>query len=116
MNDLGMNARAWALADQCVEHAAEWRLAVHRLASGARVIDAGVEAVGGLRAGRAMAEICLGGLGHVEVTPLAIGGESWSGVQVWTDHPAIACMASQYAGWAISPEGFFAMGSGPLRA
>ena len=25
-------------------------------------------------------------------------------------------MASQYAGWAIDPEGFFAMGSGPLRA
>ena len=25
-------------------------------------------------------------------------------------------MASQYAGWAINPEGFFAMGSGPLRA
>jgi methenyltetrahydromethanopterin cyclohydrolase len=35
---------------------------------------------------------------------------------VWTDHPAVACMASQYAGWAIAPEGFFAMGSGPLRA
>jgi len=25
-------------------------------------------------------------------------------------------MASQYAGWAINPPGFFAMGSGPLRA
>jgi methenyltetrahydromethanopterin cyclohydrolase len=37
-------------------------------------------------------------------------------VQVWTDHPAVSCMASQYAGWAIDPSGFFAMGSGPLRA
>jgi methenyltetrahydromethanopterin cyclohydrolase len=45
-----------------------------------------------------------------------IGGESWSGVQVRTDHPAMACMASQYAGWAIAPNGYFAMGSGPLRA
>ena len=25
-------------------------------------------------------------------------------------------MASQYAGWAVTPEGYFAMGSGPLRA
>jgi methenyltetrahydromethanopterin cyclohydrolase len=25
-------------------------------------------------------------------------------------------MASQYAGWAIAPDGYFAMGSGPLRA
>ena len=48
--------------------------------------------------------------------PLTIGGEPWPGVQVWTDHPAIACMASQYAGWAITPDGYFAMGSGPLRA
>jgi methenyltetrahydromethanopterin cyclohydrolase len=116
MTDLGMNARAWELADQCVEQAAVWRLAVHRLANGARIIDAGVQVPGGLRAGRVMAEICMGGLGHVDFTPLVIGGESWSGVQVWTDHPATSCMASQYAGWAISPEGFFAMGSGPLRA
>jgi methenyltetrahydromethanopterin cyclohydrolase len=116
MADLGMNARAWALADRCEEKADEWRLAVHRLAGGARVIDAGVNAAGGLAAGRAMAEICMGGLGHVELAPLTMGGESWPGVHVWTDHPAVSCMASQYAGWAITPEGFFAMGSGPLRA
>jgi methenyltetrahydromethanopterin cyclohydrolase len=116
MTDLGMNERAWALADQCEARAAEWRLAIHRLAGGARVIDAGVNVAGGLAAGRAMAEICMGGLGHVEFETLALGGESWPGVHVWTDHPAESCMASQYAGWAINPEGFFAMGSGPLRA
>jgi methenyltetrahydromethanopterin cyclohydrolase len=58
----------------------------------------------------------MGGLGHVDYVPLTIGGESWPGVQVWTDHPAASCMASQYAGWAINAEGYFAMGSGPLRA
>jgi methenyltetrahydromethanopterin cyclohydrolase len=116
MADLGMNARAWALADHCVEKASQWRLAIHVMASGARVIDAGVNVPGGLAAGRIMAEICMGGLGHVEFTPLAIESESWPGVHVWTDHPAESCMASQYAGWAINPEGFFAMGSGPLRA
>jgi methenyltetrahydromethanopterin cyclohydrolase len=116
MIDLGMNALAWALADRCAEKADEWHLAVHRLASGARVIDAGVNVAGGLAAGRAMAGICMGGLGHVDFTPLSIDGESWPGVHVWTDHPAESCMASQYAGWAINPDGFFAMGSGPLRA
>jgi len=35
---------------------------------------------------------------------------------VWTDHPAVSCMAAQYAGWAIQVEKYFAMGSGPLRA
>ena len=27
-----------------------------------------------------------------------------------------ACMAAQYAGWQISRDGYFAMGSGPMRA
>ncbi len=116
MTDLRMNDRAWALADRCSADAAELRLSVSTLDGGARVIDAGVAAVGGLAAGRAMAAICMGGLGHVDFTTLQIGGESWPGVQVWTDHPAAACMASQYAGWAVTPEGYFAMGSGPLRA
>ena len=58
----------------------------------------------------------MGGLGHIEFTWLSIDGEAWPGVNVWTDHPAESCMAAQYAGWAINPEGFFAMGSGPLRA
>jgi methenyltetrahydromethanopterin cyclohydrolase len=113
---LTMNERAWALADACVERADEFRVAVHTLSCGARVIDAGVTTTGGLGAGRVLAELCMGGLGHVELSSMTISGESWPAVQVWTDHPAEACMASQYAGWAINPEGFFAMGSGPLRA
>ena len=114
--DLRMNERAWALADDACGRTEELRLAVHTLASGARVLDAGVAVPGGLAAGRLLAELCMGGLGHLDFVSLTIGGESWPGVQVWTDHPAASCMASQYAGWAITPEGFFAMGSGPLRA
>jgi len=116
MIDLAMNERAWTLADRCVERVVDLRLAVHSTANGARVIDAGVDVEGGLGAGRALAELCMGGLGRVEYTTLTIDGESWPGVQVWTDHPFQACMAAQYAGWTINPGRFFAMGSGPLRA
>jgi methenyltetrahydromethanopterin cyclohydrolase len=116
MSNLGMNERAWALAEACAGRAEELRVSVHSLASGARVIDAGIDVSGGLAAGRVLAELCMGGLGHVDFAPVTIDRESWSGVTVWTDHPAEACMASQYAGWAINPDGFFAMGSGPLRA
>ncbi len=116
MSDLGMNARAWALADRLVERAADLRTAVHTLGNGARVVDAGAGVPGGFAAGLALAHLCMGGLGHVEFASLTIGGEAWPGVLVWTDHPVESCMASQYAGWAIDPEGFFAMGSGPLRA
>jgi methenyltetrahydromethanopterin cyclohydrolase len=116
MTDLGMNERASVLADKYIQRAAELRIAVQTLSTGARVVDAGVNVPGGFAAGLALAELCMGGLGHVEFASLIIGGEAWPGVNVWTDHPAESCMASQYAGWAINPEGFFAMGSGPLRA
>ena len=116
MTNLGMNARASSLADYGIECASELRIAVSELGCGARVIDAGIDVAGGFGAGMLLAELCMGGLGHVEYTPLTIAGESWPGVQVWTDHPAESCMASQYAGWQINPDKFFAMGSGPLRA
>jgi methenyltetrahydromethanopterin cyclohydrolase len=111
-----MNEAAKAIADHLEANAARFRVRVHRLASGARVIDAGVDVEGGYEAGLALAEICMGGLGRVAYVPVAVGTDSWPGVTVWTDHPAVACMASQYAGWAVSVDKFFAMGSGPLRA
>ena len=37
-------------------------------------------------------------------------------VQVASDDPVLACMASQYAGWQVSVGKYFAMGSGPMRA
>ncbi len=111
-----LNAAAAEIADGMEEHAGQLRVRARRLGNGARVIDAGIEADGGLEAGLALAEICMGGLGTVSYVPLQLGGETWPGVSVWTDHPAVSCMASQYAGWAISVGKYFAMGSGPLRA
>ncbi len=37
-------------------------------------------------------------------------------IQVFTDDPVRACLASQYAGWQIKLDKYFAMGSGPMRA
>jgi methenyltetrahydromethanopterin cyclohydrolase len=116
MTTVRMNDLASEIADGMEEHAELLRVTSTTLPGGARVIDAGVENEGGYDAGLALAEICMGGLGNVAYTPVQIDGQTWSGVTVWTDHPAVSCMASQYAGWAISVEKFFAMGSGPLRA
>lgn len=80
------------------------------------VVDGGVETPGGLEAGCRIAEICMAGLGHARLAP---GDPSiWNGpvVMVQTDHAVRCCMASQYAGWEISGDTFFAMGSGPMRA
>ncbi len=113
---LRLNARAWQIADRMAADADAMRVAVRTLPSGARVIDAGIDMPGGYGAGLALAEICMGGMGDVDYTPVQIGGDAWPGVRVWTDQPAVSCMASQYAGWAIQVDKYFAMGSGPLRA
>ena len=113
---LALNDRAGAIADRMAANADPLRVAVRTLAGGTRVIDAGIEVPGGYGAGLALAEICMGGLGHIDYAPTVIDGETWPGVRVWTDHPAVSCMASQYAGWAIQVGKYFAMGSGPLRA
>ena len=116
MSGLNLNERAWKIADDLAARADELRIAVQTLPSGARVINAGIEVKGGYGAGIGLAELCMGGLGHIRLAQLEIGGSTMPGVEVWTDHPAFSCMASQYAGWALSVGKYFAMGSGPLRA
>ncbi len=83
-----LNAAAAEIADAMEEQAGLLRVRARRLDNGARVIDAGIEVEGGLRAGLALAEICMGGLGTVTYVPLQLGAETWPGVSVWTDHPA----------------------------
>lgn len=113
--DLGLNRRAAALADRLAADAALLGVAVTRV-GGARVIDCGVGAPGGLEAGRRLAEICLADLAAVSFASVDLDGLWLPAVAVTTDHPVAACLASQYAGWAIDPPGYFAMGSGPARS
>ena len=112
----GLNRRAVALADAMEADVDLLRIIVTRLGNGARVLDCGIGAEGGLEAGRRLAEVCLGGLATVSLTTTELGGFTLPAVQVATDHPVAACLAAQYAGWAIDPKGYFAMGSGPARA
>jgi methenyltetrahydromethanopterin cyclohydrolase len=111
-----LNRCAAALADAMEADADRLRIAATRLATGARVLDCGIAAEGGLEAGRRLAEVCLGGLATVSFTTVELAGVTLPAVQVETDHPVAACLAAQYAGWAIDPKGYFAMGSGPARA
>lgn len=111
-----LNALAAEIADGMEARAGQLRVSACVLGNGARIIDAGIQTDGGVEAGLALAAICMGGLGTVTCTPLQLADDVWPGVTVRTDHPAVSCMASQYAGWAISVGKYFAMGSGPLRA
>jgi methenyltetrahydromethanopterin cyclohydrolase len=112
-----LNARAYTLARDLIERAERYRVEVEILDNGAVVVDCGVDAPGGLEAGRRMAEITLGGLGSVRLSQMTVGDLWLPAVEVVTDVPVTACLASQYAGWSISgDDDYFAMGSGPARA
>ena len=89
---------------------------VETLPNGTRLIDAGVKAPGSPAAGQLFAETCLGGLGHVRLAPRLLAGRPISEARVAVSSPLVACIGSQYAGWQIKKDRFFAMGSGPARA
>lgn len=103
---------------QLAEDAHNLRIGVSRTEGNPCIIDAGIEHVGGIEAGRQVAEICMGGLGHVRMT-YSDAHVGWPvAVHVHTQHPVLACLASQYAGWKLHDKksGFFALASGPARA
>ncbi len=113
---LSMNERAAALVDAMAADADALGIEVRTLDSGARVVDCGAQARGGLQAGLAFAAACMGGLGRIDPVPVLVGARTWPGVGVTVDDPAAACLASQYAGWKLEHDDFFAMASGPGRA
>lgn len=116
MPEYNLNARAEALVRGLVADKDGLGVEVSILPEGSLLVDAGIKCPGSLEAGRRLAEICLGGLGRVELVQLFFGDFWLPGVQVTIQQPALACIASQYAGWAVKGEGFFALGSGPARA
>jgi methenyltetrahydromethanopterin cyclohydrolase len=112
----GLNLRALSLADELVGRAVVRRVEIREIEGGGRSIDCGAGVRGGWAAGLDLARICLAGLGDVTLVPGSVGDAECPHVQVVTDHPVAACLASQYAGWSIQSGKFFAMGSGPMRA
>ena len=71
-----------------------------RSKAAAGYIDCGIEARGGLLAGVELARICLAGLAaSISIVPGEVStADPITMVQVVTDHPVRACLASQYAG------------------
>jgi len=115
-----VNGRAAVLVERLAADAAELRIAVARGELGETRIDAGGGQRGSIAAGLRIAEICMGGLGRVDLMPDASTPQwPWTLV-VRSSDPVIACLASQYAGWSLSHrdgnESFVALGSGPARA
>lgn len=115
-----VNALSSPLVQQLIDKAQALQIGVSTHETGATIVDAGILYAGSAEAGRLIAEICMGGLGEVELGDNASFKDWPLSIKVQANNPVLACLASQYAGWALSNESghekFFSLGSGPARA
>ena len=114
---LSVNRLAWKLAKKLLKKQAFYGVHASTTSAGATVVDAGVNVSGGFQAGKMFTELCMGGAGKAQIGLKTYGDLAFPSITVSTDHPAIAALGSQFAGWRIKePDGSIAIGSGPARA
>jgi methenyltetrahydromethanopterin cyclohydrolase len=116
-NALSVNQMAWKIAQKFIDNPEFYGVIVSKSAAGATIVDAGVNASGGFQAGKRLTELCMGGAGKAQMGFKTYGDLTLPSITVTSDHPAIAMLGSQFAGWRIKePDGSIAIGSGPARA
>lgn len=116
MGGISLNKLALKVVDEIIGKEDALRIGVHRSNGGATLIDFGIGAEGGYEAGLYVARVCLADLANITLRHNDYGGTVFPVIDQFIEHPVLACMASQYAGWKVSHGDFFAMGSGPARA
>ena len=116
MPKINLNKSALSLVKKLCNEPERYNVAVEKSESGATLVDAGINMQGGYFAGEVITEICLGGYGKANITPIQYGETILPSVFIITDHPALSTLASQFAGWQVKGEGYSAIASGPARA
>ncbi|MHA1682510.1 MAG: methenyltetrahydromethanopterin cyclohydrolase [Promethearchaeota archaeon] len=117
-----VNTLALAIYMNLRTDAKNLRLSVEKFPNGSTAINA---TNGNYFVGAKVGEICMGGLGTVDLTSMKVGDVYLPAVNVYTGHPVISCMGSQYAGWQVkvkkeledgTKKKWKSMSSGPARA
>ncbi len=111
-----LNRMALELVDEAIDFADELNVAAYELDNEATVLDFGIESDGGTEAGLLLAELQTAGLATVQSQMGEVAGAPIPHVELSTDHPALALLCSQKAGWELTVDGFEGLGSGPARA
>lgn len=112
---MSLNEQAMAVCNEMANDVKDLSCAVSLVAD-ARIIDAGIDQLGSIHAGIKLAQASMANFGSVHAVPGHIGQVATPQIVVSINQPVAACMASQYAGWQICVNEYFAMGSGPMRA
>ncbi len=111
-----LNRAAVELVDEALDFADELGIRAHELDCGATVLDFGIETEGGIEAGLLLTEIQTAGLATVGSRMGDIAGIPVPYVELTTDHPDLALLCAQKAGWELAVDGAEGLGSGPGRA
>ena len=111
-----LNELGWELVEESLAASADLNIRPVRTEVGATLIDFGCETDGSLGAGLALAEIASAGLIDLDIETRSLDGMTWPHLRAVTDAPFEACLLSQFAGWKIRQENYFAIASGPMRA
>lgn len=109
-------AAAELLEREVIPDAERLNIQVLRLKNGAVVLDMGVHAKGGFRAGKYFAEVGMGGLGCLRYMRLKLERYWVPGLQVTTENPAVCEMSSYVARTKVAWRGGWQVISGPVRA
>ena len=105
-NALSVNQMAWKIAQKLIDNPEFYGVAVTKSTAGATIVDAGVNAAGGFQAGKKLTELCMGGAGKAQLGFKTYGDVTFPSITVSSDHPAVAMLGSQFAGWRIKePDG-----------
>jgi len=113
---LSVNEKSMEIAEDMMDWSEELKIKAFELKNGGKVIDCGINVPGGYEAGLMFTEICMGGFGGCSMSVHKINDIPLAFIDVTTDHPSMSCLGAQKAGWRISVDKYFAMGSGPARA
>ncbi len=111
-----INRSAVELIDEALDFAEELGIGALELNCGTTVLDFGIEADGGIEAGLMLADIQTAGLATIYTQMGQVGGAPIPYVELSTDHPGLALLCSQKAGWELDLGEFNGLGSGPARA
>lgn len=112
---LSMNKLAANIVKEIIDREKELNVVTKKIGR-ATIVDAGLKTRSSFEAGILISKICLGGLASVSTISYKIREYFVPAVEVSTDHPLEACIASQLAGWRVKVGEFLANGSGPARA
>jgi len=114
--NLSVSKLAKKLVKKLIDNSKKLNVLVKKGPLNCTIIDAGIKIKGSEQAGKLIAEICMGGLGIINLKKTNTFPHWPLETKVESKHPVISCLASQYAGWNLSHKKFYALASGPGRA